>query len=119
MRAALPAGSLGYTDVASMAGGIGMWKPRAGRSSCPIEHARRSPRNPRYARHLVMPEVGPEGQAKLEQSKVLFIGAGGLGSPALLYLAAAGVGNHRHRRLRRRRPVKPPAPGRPRRDRIG
>jgi molybdopterin/thiamine biosynthesis adenylyltransferase len=48
--------------------------------------------NPRYARHLVMPEVGPEGQAKLNEAKVLFIGAGGLGAPALLYMAAAGVG---------------------------
>ena len=64
---------------------------RAGRSSCPTP---RPPiaRNPRYARHLVMPEVGPEGQGKLNESKVLFIGAGGLGSPGLLYLAAAGVG---------------------------
>ena len=46
----------------------------------------------RYSRHLLIPEVGAEGQAKLLGSKVLFIGAGGLGSPALLYLAAAGVG---------------------------
>ena len=46
----------------------------------------------RYSRHLLMPEVGLEGQAKLHQSKVLFIGAGGSGSPAMLYLAAAGVG---------------------------
>ena len=47
----------------------------------------------RYARHLVLPEVGEEGQAKLLQSRVLVIGAGGLGSPLLLYLAAAGVGH--------------------------
>ena len=47
---------------------------------------------PRYSRHLLIPEVGPEGQARLLDSKVLLIGAGGLGSPAALYLAAAGVG---------------------------
>ena len=47
----------------------------------------------RYARHLVLPEIGEEGQAKLLASKVLVIGAGGLGSPVLLYLAAAGVGH--------------------------
>ena len=91
MRAAFQLAQLGYTDVASMAGGIGLWKAQ-GR---PVELPSSTPRvatNPRYARHLVMPEVGPEGQARLEQSKVLFIGAGGLGSPGLLYLAAAGVG---------------------------
>jgi sulfur-carrier protein adenylyltransferase/sulfurtransferase len=91
MRAALQMAALGYQNVASMAGGIGIWK-QEGR---PVELPSQTPaiaRNPRYARHLVMPEVGPEGQARLEQSKVLFIGAGGLGSPGLLYLAAAGVG---------------------------
>ena len=50
------------------------------------------PQIDRYARHLVLPEVGEEGQARLLQSKVLVVGAGGLGSPLLLYLAAAGVG---------------------------
>ena len=91
MRAALQMASLGYTDVSSMAGGIGLWKSE----SRPIQMPDSTPavaRNPRYARHLVMPEVGPEGQARLQKSKVLFIGAGGLGSPGLLYLAAAGVG---------------------------
>jgi molybdopterin/thiamine biosynthesis adenylyltransferase/rhodanese-related sulfurtransferase len=92
MRAALQLAGLGYQDVNSMAGGIGAWKMEG----LPVELSDPTiaevSRNPRYARHLVMPEVGPKGQAKLAQSKVLFIGAGGLGSPGLLYLAAAGVG---------------------------
>jgi sulfur-carrier protein adenylyltransferase/sulfurtransferase len=91
MRAALQLASMGYQDVYSVAGGIGRWKAE-GR---PVELPSNTPAvasNPRYARHLVMPEVGPDGQAKLQQAKVLFIGAGGLGSPALLYMAAAGVG---------------------------
>ncbi|CAN5801279.1 molybdopterin-synthase adenylyltransferase MoeB [soil metagenome] len=91
MRAALQMASLGYKDVVSVAGGIVRWKAE-GR---PVELPDDTPTvatNPRYARHLVMPEVGPHGQAQLEQAKVLFIGAGGLGSPALLYLAAAGIG---------------------------
>jgi molybdopterin/thiamine biosynthesis adenylyltransferase/rhodanese-related sulfurtransferase len=91
MRAAMQMAQLGYSNVATMAGGIGTWK-HEGR---PVELPDSTPaiaRNPRYARHLVMPEVGPEGQGRLNESKVLFIGAGGLGSPGLLYLAAAGVG---------------------------
>src|SRR3954449_8595526 len=91
MRAAFVLASLGYQDVNSVAGGIGRWKAE----NRPWELPANTPSvatNPRYARHLVMPEVGPEGQAELQQAKVLFIGAGGLGSPALLYLAAAGVG---------------------------
>lgn len=91
MRAAMQMASMGYRDVSSVAGGIVRWK-QEGR---PVELPADTPSvatNPRYARHLVMPEVGPEGQARLAQSKVLFIGAGGLGSPGLLYLAAAGVG---------------------------
>jgi sulfur-carrier protein adenylyltransferase/sulfurtransferase len=91
MRAALQMASHGYQNVASMAGGIGVWKAEGRPWQVPDETPAVA-RNPRYARHLVMPEVGPEGQAKLQQSKVLFIGAGGLGSPGLLYLAAAGVG---------------------------
>ncbi len=91
MRAAVQLAQMGYTDVASMAGGIGLWKSE-GRPTQMPQSTPAVASNPRYARHLVMPEVGPEGQAKLQQSKVLFIGAGGLGSPGLLYLAAAGVG---------------------------
>ncbi len=83
-------GELGYTDVVSMTGGFNQWKDQ-GR---PWETPRTlSPeqRN-RYQRHLLLPEVGEEGQLKLLDSKVLLLGAGGLGSPAALYLAAAGVG---------------------------
>ena len=63
----------------------------------------------RYSRHLIMPEVGVDGQRRLKAGSVLCIGAGGLGSPAAMYLAAAGVGTHRHRRLRRRRFQQPAA----------
>ena len=91
MRAALQLGALGYRDVVSVAGGIGLWKAQGKPTEMPTDTPAVA-RNPRYARHLVMPEVGPEGQGRLAESKVLFIGAGGLGSPGLLYLAAAGVG---------------------------
>ena len=51
----------------------------------------------RYSRHIILPEVGGEGQSRLLESKVLLVGAGGLGSPAAFYLAAAGIGNMNHR----------------------
>jgi hypothetical protein len=84
-RSALAAKSLldmGYTNVSSMAGGFGRWKTEARNWVLPtvLTVEQRS----RYSRHLLLPEVGEEGQAKLLSSKVLLVGAGGLGSPAAL-----------------------------------
>jgi molybdopterin/thiamine biosynthesis adenylyltransferase/rhodanese-related sulfurtransferase len=81
---------LGYTDVASMSGGFQQWKSQGLPWTAPVVLS--DAQKQRYSRHLLIPEVGSEGQAKLLDSKVLLIGAGGLGSPAALYLAAAGVG---------------------------
>ena len=81
---------LGYTDVVSMAGGFNQWK-NEGRNWVTPQSLSAEQRN-RYHRHLLLPEVGDDGQQKLLSSKVLLLGAGGLGSPAALYLAAAGVG---------------------------
>jgi molybdopterin/thiamine biosynthesis adenylyltransferase/rhodanese-related sulfurtransferase len=81
---------LGYNDVVSVAGGFGKWKDegRPWKTPVTLDAGQRN----RYMRHILLPEVGTEGQARLLDSKVLMLGAGGLGSPAALYLAAAGVG---------------------------
>ena len=81
---------LGYTDVMSMAGGFNKWKDEGRDWRTPVTLSAEQ-RN-RYARHLLLPEVGVAGQTKLLNSKVLMLGAGGLGSPSAMYLAAAGVG---------------------------
>ncbi|HKG57151.1 MAG TPA: molybdopterin-synthase adenylyltransferase MoeB [Candidatus Limnocylindrales bacterium] len=81
---------MGYTNVTSMARGFQGWKSEGLAWTSPVTLS--NEQKQRYSRHLLIPEVGSEGQAKLLDSKVLLIGAGGLGSPAALYLAAAGVG---------------------------
>ena len=88
--AAKTMGEIGFTDVVEMLGGFNRWKDE-GRPWRTPETLTPEQRN-RYQRHLLVSEVGESGQLKLLGSKVLLLGAGGLGSPAALYLAAAGVG---------------------------
>jgi sulfur-carrier protein adenylyltransferase/sulfurtransferase len=81
---------LGFTRVQSMNGGFTLWKDRGYQVDVPRRFT--PEQRQRYSRHFLLPEIGPEGQQKLLDAKVLLLGAGGLGSPTALYLAAAGIG---------------------------
>ncbi len=93
-RSALAAATLqdmlGYENVESMTGGITLWKDRGYEVDVPRTLTKEQ--RERYSRHILIPEVGLEGQQKLLDAKVLLLGAGALGSPTSLYLTAAGVG---------------------------